>query len=325
MKPHAPRWLNWLMPPLRGIVAARYWLMAYVLLILLPVSLLLYSYYQKSAAILEQEVTRSMLQTLRQTGINLQYQMDRVRDTSNALFMNPYLYKYVMGPDTDDPFDTVKGLRSLIGAAESNDNVFRIRLFVEDTKLYAGEKINFFPLANLKARSWYPRIVEAGGSMVWTGAYKESYIDKGDAYVLSSARMLRDPDRYDRMIGVLVVDMTEQTLRDIIGRVELSEQKLLYITDREGKLIWHTDKAMIGQPAPLVDEAAASEEEGAVKFAHGKDTAYRIFTTIPSTGWKLTAEVPAAEITRQAFTLNRFSGAPRCSACPFCSCCSSLC
>ncbi|MFH5184259.1 hypothetical protein ACHHV8_17340 [Paenibacillus sp. TAB 01] len=191
MKRLYPKWVHQAPAMLRGLVEARNWLLAYVLLILTPAAFLLYSYYQKTSVVLEQEVTRSMLQTIKQTGINLQYQLDRVRDTSNSLFMNPALYYNLAESDDAYPVDVAKNLRSLLGVAENNENVFRVRLFVDDTKLYAGEKINFFPLESLKLRPWYAQVLEAGGSLVWTGAYLEHYIDRDDAYVISAARMLR--------------------------------------------------------------------------------------------------------------------------------------
>jgi two-component system sensor histidine kinase YesM len=307
MKPRASRWGNKLLQLLRGIVAARNWLLAYVLLILLPAGLLMYSYYQKSSLILEQEVSKTMLQTIKQAGINLQFQMDRVRDTSNSMFLNPNLYKYLMAPES--AYDLTH-LRSIIEAAQTNENVIRVRVFVDGSKLYAGEKVNFFSMESLKGRSWYSQVIEAGGTIVWTGAYMEKYIDREDALVLSNVRMLRDPNLYDRTAGILVIDMTEQAIRNIMSQVKLSEQTVLYIVDDKGMLVWHSDKSLIGTAvAPSDDLSAEPSVEGIKKLASGKEAKYAVYTPIRNTTWKLVAEVPAVEISRQAVSLNRFSSA----------------
>ncbi|ULL18228.1 sensor histidine kinase [Paenibacillus sp. H1-7] len=311
MKKRYPRWIRQLPALFRGIIEARNWLLAYVVFILVPAGFLLYTYYQKSSAILEQEVTRTMLQTIKQTGINLQYQLDRVRDTSNSLFMSPSLYRYLAEPDSVFPIDVMKNLRSLLEVAENNENVFRVRLFVDDSKLYAGEKVNFFPVESLKGRPWYPHVLEAGGSLVWTETYKEHYIDRDDAYVISAVRMLRDPADYDRFAGVLIVDMNEQTIGSLLGRVELSKRNALYIIDKNGAIVWHPDKARIGQPAEpreLLSRIVQSRE-GIEQALEDGEVNYTVFTSIQNTDWKLVAEVPAGEISRQAVTLNRFSGA----------------
>ncbi|NHN31412.1 sensor histidine kinase [Paenibacillus agricola] len=311
MKRFISKTLQSLLQLVHAIVAARYWLIVYVLLILLPAGFFLYTYYQRSSSILEQEVTRSMLQTVKQAGINLQFQMDRVRDTSNSIFLNPYLYKYLTDSDSVYPIDVVKDLRSLIDAAQTNENVFRIRLFVDESKLYAGEKINFFPLKSIQSRSWYPAVMDAGGAMVWTGAYKETYIDRvaEEVLVLSSVRLLREPKYFDRLAGILVIDMKEQTIRDIMSQIELSEQRVLYIVNKEDMLVWHSNPALIGKPLAAVDQlpSLATSQEGIMKLGSGKDAKYAMYTPIRNTDWRLVAEVPAAEISLQANAQNQFS------------------
>ncbi|TDF93205.1 sensor histidine kinase [Paenibacillus piri] len=299
---------------LKQFIAARTWLLCYVLLILLPASALLYFYVQRSSGILEGEVTRSMLQTVKQTGINLTYQFERVRDTSNSIFMNPNLYQYLNQSEATAPIGqqlvALKDLRYMMDTAETNGNVFRVRLFVDKSRIYAGELINFFPLDSLKSRPWYNNVTEAGGSIVWTGAYEEKYIDRESAYVLSGARMIRDANKYDQLVGVLVIDIKEQVVRTILDAVELSKQQTIYLIDSKGMFVLHPDKAMLGRtmPGDLVKKAVSEVDEGIVKLEDGDKTKYAVFTTLHATGWKLVAEVPAAEISRQAVTLNRFSG-----------------
>lgn len=299
------------MPLLRGMADAKYWLLAYLLFILLPAGTWLYVYYQKSSTILEAEVTHSMLQTVKQAGINLQYQMDRVQDTSNALFMNPYLYAYLADSNTEYPIDEMKNLSALIASAETNDNLARVRLFVDESKLYAGERVNFFSIGSLQSRPWYKRVLEAGGSVVWTGAYEEKYLGRDPETIFSSARLLRDLKVYDKLVGVLVIDMKEQTVRDMMSRVELSGRKKLFIVDADGAIIWHQDKTRLGSAGLSPERMAslAASPEGIAKSDSGSEAEYAIYTTIRDTGWKLIAEVPADEISRQALTLNKFTGA----------------
>ncbi|MCR8631579.1 sensor histidine kinase [Paenibacillus radicis (ex Xue et al. 2023)] len=298
---------------LKELAAARTWLLCYVLLILLPASFLLYFYYERSSVILEKEVTRSMLQTMKQTGINLTYQFERVRDTSNSIFMNPNLYKYLDQSEATAPIGqqlvVLKDLRYMMDTAETNGNVFRVRLFVDKSRIYAGELINFFPMDSLKSRPWYNSVIEAGGSIVWVGAYQENYIDRGSAYVLSTARMIRNAQKFDQMTGVLVIDMTEQTVRTILDAVDLSKQQVIYMVDSAGVAVSHADQSLLGKPVLSADlrKSIIEMDEGIIKIAEGDDAKYAVFTTIQSTGWKLVAEVPAAEISRQAVTLNRFS------------------
>src|SRR5262245_19237611 len=136
---------NYVLLLTNGVMAAKYWLLGYVLFILIPAAVLLVMHTQRSSHILEEEVTNTMLQTLKQASINLDFQFDSVRDTSNTLFMNPKLAEYLNRKATiDQQLESLKELRFLVDSAETNTNVFRVRLFVNGDRLFTGEQINFF-------------------------------------------------------------------------------------------------------------------------------------------------------------------------------------
>ncbi|MBB6673445.1 sensor histidine kinase [Cohnella nanjingensis] len=281
---------------------------------------MLYSYYARSASILEQEVSRSMQQTLKQAGNNLAYRLERAQDVSNSVFMNPNLHRYLGGlndgTSIGEQLDNIKYLRSWLESLQANplqanSDVFRVRLFVDKSRLFANEQINFFPMDGLKTKSWYSRIMEANGGMVWTGIYEERYTDRTDSVsILSCARMLRDPAHYDQILGVLMIDVEDKTVMDILADLGFTKPNRAYLVDSEGVLIAHTDRSLIGTRArPGVLEALQGEDEGGVKKIVVNDgTEYVVSTSIGPTSWKLVAEVPAAEISRRAVAQSRFSG-----------------
>lgn len=115
----------------QGILAARKWLIAYVILILLPVSVMLASFYQRSSDILEQEVTSTMQLTLKQAGMNLTYKLDHIRDSSNSVFMNQVLYSNLQQKDSiTDELNQLKELRNLAETAQENEDIFRLRFLL---------------------------------------------------------------------------------------------------------------------------------------------------------------------------------------------------
>jgi two-component system sensor histidine kinase YesM len=293
----------------KGVVAARRWLIAYILLILLPASVLLYSYSQKSSRILEEEVTKTMLQTLKQAGINLNYKFDTVRDMSNVIFMNPKLTQYLSSTSYAEQLEAIKELRYLVDNAQTNPNVFRVRMFVEGSKLFSNDMVNFFPLESVKNRPWYPEVAEAGGLLRWTGAYKESYIDRDDTYIFSGARILRDPDSFEQLSGVLVMDMATKTIEDILTQINLTKLQNLFMTAPDGTLVLHSDKSLLGTKLTNNDILAAirPNSEGVSSIVEDNKQFYVIHTTILPTGWKLVAEIPRTEISSRAVSLNQRS------------------
>ncbi|WP_256757737.1 sensor histidine kinase [Cohnella sp. WQ 127256] len=294
--------VSWLKQLSRPYWALRKWLLLYLLVIVLPASVLLYSYYERSASILEEEVSHSMLQTLNQAGINLSYRIHQIENLSNSLLMNPNLYKY-LGQAGENPsegiqLDNVKDLRNLVDTVEMNSDVFHVRFFVDGRKLIASDRINFFSLESLQERPLFKQIINASGGIVWTGVYEESFLDKENTYIFSSARMIRDPQQYDTVLGVMLLDIQERTFADILNLIEMPPNSKLYIVDNEGTILWHPDRLKIGT-------TIAGNENGINKAANSE--LYTLSSRIEGPGWKLIADVPASEISRRALDQGRAS------------------
>ncbi|BFT69872.1 sensor histidine kinase [Paenibacillus sp. P36] len=302
---------NYVLLLTNGVMAAKYWLLGYVLFILIPAAVLLVMHTQRSSHILEEEVTNTMLQTLKQASINLDFQFDSVRDTSNTLFMNPKLAEYLNRKATiDQQLESLKELRILVDSAETNTNVFRVRLFVNGDRMFTGERVNFFTQESLKNWPWYEKVMNSGGAIVWSGAYLESFIDQGPAYIFSAARMLRDLHEYDQISGVLLIDVAEKTITDILNKIKLTKDGNIYLIADDGQMISNQDKSLLGKKMmegePL--STIALHDEGVVRLLDDKNPRFAIYTKVASTGWKLVAEVPQSEISSRAVALNQFSG-----------------
>lgn len=294
----------------KSVLAARLWLIAYVVLIIIPASIFLYAYSQRYSHILEEEVTRSMLQTLKQAEINLDHQFDSLRDTSNSLFLNPKLQSYLSNSIAyTDQLDAMNELRYLLINGQTNRNVFRVRLYVNENKLFSHEKVNFFPMDTLKTRPWYEAVASAGGHLVWTGVYRESFIDRDDAYIFSGIRLLRDPDHYDNLSGFLSIDVDAKTLENTVSSIVLNKDQRVFMIAPDGTIIYHSDKSLLGKKleSEAVLQAIGVNEEGVSPIVENDNQQYVVYTTVDATGWKLVAEVPKKGINSRAASLNQFS------------------
>lgn len=297
---------------LRRFSIPKQWLIAYLLLIVVPAAIFLYGYYERSAAILKGEIIRTMQQALKQAGSNLSYRLEHIRDISNAAFMNADLHSYLsVGADDQSiaiQLQVIKDLRYLVDTVQSNSDVFRVRLFVDKSKLYAGEKINFFSLDSLKDRPWYSEIIEANGGIVWTGDYNETFLDAGDVRVLSAARMLRDPNHYDNISGVLMIDVQEKMVSDILGTLQFAPGTQVYLADADGSIIYHPDESQIGNKvAPAILDALRQGAEGSRSLKLGSELNDVMFTTLTPTGWKLIAQGTETQLSQRAVKLTQRS------------------
>ncbi|MGG1518108.1 sensor histidine kinase [Paenibacillus oryzisoli] len=288
----------------------RQWLLTYLLLIVVPAGVFLYGYYERSASILHDEIIRTTQQTLKQAGSNLSYRLEHIEDISNVAFMNPKLQAYLsVGPDDRSigiQMDVIKELRYLVDTVQSNNDVYRVRLFVDKSKLYAAERINFFSLESLKDRPLYSSIIQANGSIVWTNDYQETYLDAGSVNIFSATRMLRDPFHYDQVSGVLMIDVQEKLVIDILSALQLSPGTQVYLVDAKGIIVYHPDRSLIGTQADAdLLGVLKKGEEGSGSFKRdGNDV---MFTTLHPTGWRLVAQGTESQLSQHAAKLTQRS------------------
>ncbi|WP_268966079.1 sensor histidine kinase [Paenibacillus cymbidii] len=278
----------------------RKWLFVFGVLIVLPGIVILYAYSQRTAAILEEEVSTSMLQTVKQVSANLSYRLGHIRDISNAAAMNPELYRFLQEdsvPEMARQLELLKDLRYLGETVEANADIYRMRLFVNDFTMLPKEHVNFFELDSLKAWPYYERVMEGKGALIWTDIYKQYYYGIGEVDIFSSAKLLHDARNFNQVSAVLVVDVPESLIMDTLSSPDLPNPGNLFIVGDRGNIVAHSDKSRIGT---MVEEdiwsAIRQHPEGKVKFQLHNEDDYAMYATIPSTGWKVVAQVPAADM-----------------------------
>ncbi|MBD2863192.1 cache domain-containing sensor histidine kinase [Paenibacillus oceani] len=281
----------------------RSWLITFSLLIVLPSIVLVYAYSQRTASILEEEVSNSMQQTVKQAGNNLSYRLGHIRDISNAASINPMLHQFLKEdgiPSIEWQLEILKELRYFVETIQTNTDVFRLRLFVKNTTMLSEERYNFFSLDSLKSWPYYGEVLSANGAIVWTDIYKQDYIGSGEAYIMSSARMLHDSEQFGEVGAVLVIDVSEELVTDILSDIDLTKPGNVFIVDRDGAVVAHADKSRIGTPLEeKVRLAIQQGQEGKVKIELNNKYEYAMYSTIQPTGWKVVVQVPAADISEK--------------------------
>ncbi|WP_284645409.1 sensor histidine kinase [Paenibacillus silviterrae] len=116
--------------------------------------------------------------------------------------------------------------------------------------------------------------------------------DRAMITIASKVRELRSL----RDSGVVTMEIRASELSQLWAEVDLGEQGFFFIADKQGKLIYHPDEALIGT---LLDERLLADTpgEGQVMKVKGMD---RIFVSAVSeyTGWRLFVSLPVEDVTR---------------------------
>jgi len=282
---------------------------AYLLLIFLPTCLFAYFYYERTSALLEKEVTGSMLQAIRQVEINVSYRLSKIQELSDIMLMNQDLSKYLSEtPDATvlDQLQEEEKLLHIVDSIQSNDEIYRVRLYVHNSKIYSSEHVNFFSLKDIEQEDWYRQVYDKQGGIVWFPTHRQPYLgDDNGKYVFSCARIIKDPDNFHHILGLLILDVPEDMLHRILDQVDFPHATgTAVILDEAGKIVSGGDKAKIGQLLPdggAFDDIRTSME-GVRLIGRGSGQMYEIYETIPAVGWKIVAQIPAKSINRDNLT-----------------------
>lgn len=301
---------------LRALFSARMTrkaILLYLVLVVLPGCLLFYAYYRQTSAIIERDMTESMLQTLNQAEYNISNLLDNVGSVSDSLLSNEVISDYLIGYDRSSArqFVEFQALEKLLDSAERNRGIHRIRLFVDPRLSYSEEQLHFFSMEALDRDSlWYRSMLALNGANYWRGAYMQAYLGEANAEIVSAVRMIHDPLRYGTTIGVLSVDVQAGWLQDIVNRISLTPSQEVYVIDKEQRLVSRS-RPETRRPgsrlelAPVQIELMSNVPEGS--FQEEKGTHSYLFRRIPDTDWTLVARLPTSELSGDSVALTRIS------------------
>jgi two-component system sensor histidine kinase YesM len=288
-------------------------ILIYIIVIFLPGCLLLYVYYQKSSALIERNLGESMLQTLKQAEINIDHRLTNIETISNTLISNPDLYRYLANTDKPEAvqYQNYRELERFIAANEVNQDIYGIRFFVRPELYYARENIHFFPLTDLQdGVGWYGDVIRANGKIHWISTRWERFVGKENAFVFSTARILRHPDHFDTTVGIVVIDVKPELLVSILGQVVLSPEQTIYIIDAGGNIVAHPDAGLLGRPSTLNAEALSimnGQASGSILGQRNSRQTYTLFQKLSTNGWIIVAEIPKDAVSGQSAALTRIS------------------
>jgi two-component system sensor histidine kinase YesM len=166
-----------------------------------------------------------------------------------------------------------------------------VRLYVRDDKLYAHERINFYPLSTFEAD-----VGSAPASASEFRALSVLTLEGGwpvPREAVSHLQMIRSAYRLSRVIGALAVDIQQEALLGTLERLDLPGGGEAFLLDGKGGVYWQG-----GNGIPPALEARDFDTNGeAVAFA-GSDTLLG-FRLAPS-NWMLSAHIPSSDVRASA-------------------------
>ncbi|WP_053375151.1 cache domain-containing sensor histidine kinase [Paenibacillus sp. FJAT-27812] len=186
---------------------------------------------------------------------------------------------------------------------------------VDSVQIYAGSRVfysaNFnradYDFKDFTKEDWYIQTQQKKGGVILFGSHIPFHRTNSKEPVISIARVINKVGS-KQPLGVMLIDIRLDSLREILKLSETSKRNFIIIDDKGG-ITYHSDaNADINTSVSLEDNTLRTflEEDSGSFYAHVADTkSYINFVTSGYSNWKVIQYIAEKEMTKQAAILGK--------------------
>ncbi|GGD73465.1 sensor histidine kinase [Paenibacillus nasutitermitis] len=270
----------------------------------LPVLVMGFLSYNKSSAIVEEQVSKVASLTITQVSDKLNLFFKKL-DDSSMMVLNSELIQDILQKPGITPYETsqmVQEGKALLTSIMINSTEI-IDIYIFDVKrnnsVFSGDSLNSVP--DQWDSDWYESILQANGNTVWFGLSQTSYLKKTEMGfpVFGLGRAIRSWDTGE-IIGVMFYEIMGDLLIDELDRVQFGDTGYIYVTNDENRYFYHPDPAEYGKPSQLELPTKMQKSDNDKKKT----------LVIPEkldNGWHVVGVVPLKELTADSASIRNFT------------------
>ncbi|TDG00823.1 cache domain-containing sensor histidine kinase [Paenibacillus piri] len=261
--------------------------------ILIPVLIGGYLSYEKSARMIEDQVSNVASLTIKQVRDNLNFVFKGLDNTSMRLLSNKTIQEALQSKNTITPYDNIKlnteAKDFLISLMMNMPEVMDIYIL----DINRQNSVVSSPLQSVMdpwKTEWYEQIIKANGPTVWFGLSDTSYL-KGinmGIPVFGLGRTIKDVDT-GKIIGVMFIEARGKILTETLDAIQFGQTGYAYMIDQSNRFVYHRDSSLYSQASDLI-----LPNRTQVTNIRGRD-----MMVIPSeldNGWRVAGIVPVQEL-----------------------------
>ena len=243
--------------------------------------------YQKSVKTLETKLTHTSSQTLNEVNNGLSEYIMKFNYLINGLSANPLMRLH-------NKLENNLTLELLRSVKASGQEVEEVYFGTEDGDFINNANSKMPDSFVVKERPWYKTAVGAKGNI----SVSEPYISTtNNKEVIAVCKAIYTDNK---LIGVIGIDVSIDTLKGIISRMKVAENGYIFIADKAGKIIAHKDNSLIGtDSASKLDfwKDTSKNESGFTRYTFNNIEKFGGYITNKNTGWILVAAINYSELT----------------------------
>lgn len=187
---------------------------------------------------------------------------------------------------------------------------------VDSVQIFAGSRVfysaNFnradYDVKDYTQEDWYQQTLQKKGGVILFGSHRPFYRTNSKQSVISIARVINKKGS-KQPLGVMLVDIRLDSLREILKLSENSKRKFIILDDKGGS-VYSSDSTETTplEPIPIENEALhtfMNNDTGSFYGAFDDKHSYINFVTSPYSNWKVIQYIDEKEMTKQATFLGK--------------------
>ena len=286
-------------------------MISYGLLIAIPVVVMYVFSYAQMAEVLERNLLYSASQNYEQAHEYTSYKLYKMLRTSDLISNNNTIHELLTMSYSADSYvkevDLSLQTKDYLTSFEDAQDIFRIRLYIPGTRIYADEGINFLNLRDVPSQPWYPLVDLRHQQVLFLPS---NYLGETDSNLLSILRPIYDPNNYEKVEGYLRVDFKKSLLLDILERSDAVVTATTYVTNGSDELILSSNPFLTAKnPTENLSTDVSPYDWLQGIYDRSQTSTYTLTSlndipvyirkqVIPNTDWYLTSVIPQAEVLR---------------------------
>lgn len=272
---------------------------SFLLIGILPLSIVGYYTYQESKKTIEQKVGFYSQEIIKQVIDKINIQLTELENSSMQIFGNMELNRLLAKEEFDDFIEELQAISEITTIMDNivilNDHIQGIAILKEKGQNSYSQvterEINNYLGQDFLSSTLYKEVVAANGKAVWVSNYN-GYND--NIYLM---RRLNDLVS-GKGIGVLIYLVKSDIFNDIIANTDFGEGAQVQLINQDKTIITALDNELVGEKYNTILDM---EEESGYSTVNDK---LLIYGTARN-GWKLYSEIPVVSLLNDILIVGR--------------------
>ncbi|WP_094550403.1 sensor histidine kinase [Petroclostridium xylanilyticum] len=261
--------------------------------------------YNIATHILTDKVSHSTIITLEQAARSIELFMKDIEDLSVFLVSDDSVQKLLKKENESDKEGTLlldQVYKTLFNLTNSKEHISFICILKEQNgrQYYAGPPVAVGE-GNFSKQQWYKKTIEMDGRTLWVDTYKNTLFSNIDPYVFSLSCTINDIYRIKKRLGVLLINIKEQSLYQFYGGESNDNNREVFIVNKEGLIVSHRDKGLLLTKVDdgLISKGLLKGDKGVFTYQMNHRKKLVTYYKIPKLDWILVSVVSMNALLRE--------------------------